>query len=213
MNKIRSPKIFLLIISLALLITNGCVELPKDRPSTSLKNPVAHCKEKPKVQLTTHFDYLDNSGLKYNYRHENDTLRKIVEKVIKKNELFDSQSAEPICFGYEIVFYLAKTPKRNLGKQTVKDELWGSFNASAYLGSLTILPFAEPMIYDLKVTVIRSGKDLYVYSCTNESTDVHGPLFTGPNNPPLKMIEKMVKEALFNVIDNSGIRESYKLEP
>ena len=54
----------------------------------------------------------------------------------------------------------------------------------------------------------RSGKTLYNYSCVNQSSATQYSLFL-----PTGMIEKMVKEALFNVINNSEIIKSYRVEP
>ena len=78
-----------------------------------------------------------------------------------------------------------------------------------WMMTFTLMPIAEEMEYVLTTSLNdKLGKTLYDYTCTNESyVTQYSPL------TPSVMIEKMLKEALFKVIDNSGIIESYKLEP
>ena len=206
MKNKRYSQAFLLSICLAILVNNSCIEFPKGRPPTSLKNLVSNYKVKPKAHFLTSFQHMYLSGMKYEYRSEDDTLRKIVEKVIKEYELFDLYSfegANGVNADYIISLNLINysTSHGELKPhEVVMGLLWGM--------TFSLSPIPDEMEYVLKTSLRdRSGKELYSYACTNKSTATQYSLI-----PPSGMIKKMVREALFNVIDNSGIIESYKLE-
>ena len=206
MNKKRYPKSFLSIICLAILLNNGCLEFPKGRPPTSLKNPVSHYNVKPSVYFLTSFQHMFLSGMKYEYSSEDDTLRKIVQKVIMEYELFDwYSSGEASGVNADFIIDLKLNNYSTSGDelkphQVVMGLLWGM--------TFSLSPIPDEMEYVLKTSLRdRSGKELYSYTCTNESTATQYSLF-----PPTGMIKKMVKEALFNVIDNSEIIKSYKIQ-
>jgi hypothetical protein len=194
---------FLLIICLALYLTNGCAGISKNRPPTSLKIPVAQYKVKPKVNFITTFQRRDFYDHIYD---ENDTLKKIVENVIKENELFDRYSFEgddAEDADYSIILHLTNHKTFN-GELKPHHYAWGIL----WMMTFTLMPIAEEMEYVLNTSLNdRLGKTLYEYTCTNESyATQYSPL------TPSGMIEKMVKEALFSIINKSGIIDSYKLE-
>lgn len=205
MNRIRNPKIFLLIICLALLLNNGCISIPKDRPATSLNSNFAKYKVKPKVSLQTSFQY--RLPFENNATNKDNTLKEIIEKVIKEDRLFASYSFEADdsnTYDYKIQFILENRENLEEEKSFVN-----TISALLWFASFSLMPVVGNMQYSLTTYAYdKSGKELYSYSCENDTTVSQYSFIL-----PTEMIKKMVKEALFNVIDNSGIIESYKLEP
>lgn len=207
MNKIINLKIFSFIIFLTLLFTQGCGEFSKDRPPTNLSFNPANYKVKPSVYIITTFQYNYNS-IDHSYsRNEDDTLKKIVEKVVKENELFEWYSAEDVNTwkaDYRMDMHLSNTTMD--GDLTLSQSMMGMLSAMTF--------FLLPVPIDKKQYVLNTtlwdelGKKSYSYTCTSESTATQYSLM-----PPLGMIEKMVKETLFTIINNSGIMKSYKIEP
>jgi hypothetical protein len=209
MNTIKNLKIFLLLICLALLFANGCVSLPKI--STAGKKAT-----------NLNLGYKSNLDIEFVWAkvgrvQDYDSYQKIFEKLLKEYKFFNS-------FYFGSLYFYEDLAKIRHSDADFAIKFWFSekeadpsflnySNAFVSFMTLGIIPTYVPykITLDIELRDLRENQIIYRYICSESYYKPFAVSYTDAraydDKTPTSTIKNLLKDALFDLVTNSPLKE------